>query len=155
MRVWRISKAQYAQQAFTGLGAKLVGGRWNFPGAAVVYTSASLALAALETYVHLPSSLNLPRNLVAGAAEIPDTLPREIIPINELAREWNSMPPPDELKRIGSDWLRRNQSVILVVPSAIIPDEANYLLNPAHPDFDQIIIGQPQPFQYDPRMRKD
>lgn len=154
MRVWRISKANYAQQAFTGMGAKLVGGRWNFPGEAVVYTSASLALAALETYVHLPSALNLPRNLVAVAAEIPDTLPREVIKVGALPRNWKASPAPDELKLLGSAWLKRNQTAILELPSVIIPDEANYLLNPAHPDFQQITIGQPQPFLYDPRMKK-
>ena len=72
IRVWRISKANYATQACTGLGAKLVGGRWNFVGEAVVYASGSLALAALETYVHLPSPLHLPLNLVAVAADIPE-----------------------------------------------------------------------------------
>lgn len=154
MRVWRISKMQYAAQAFTGMGAKLVGGRWNFLGEAVVYTSASLALAALETYVHLPSPLNLPKNLVAVPAEIPDTLAREVIALSQLPPHWKNAPPPDELKQLGSAWLQSKQTALLIVLSAIIPDDANYLLNPAHPDFQQIRLGPPQPFLYDPRMKK-
>lgn len=154
LKVWRISKAQYATQAFTGIGAKLTGGRWNYPGEAVVYTSVSLALAALETYVHLPSPLILPKNLVAVAAEIPDTLARGIITVAQLPADWQNAPPPDALKQLGSDWLQRQQTAILVVPSSIIPDETNLLLNPAHADFAQIQMGKPQPFLYDPRMKK-
>ena len=113
-----------------------------------------LALAALETYVHLPSPLILPKNLVAVAAEIPDTLAREIITDAQLPADWQNVPPPDALKQLGSDWLQRQQTAVLVVPSSIIPDETNVLLNPAHADFAQIQIGQPQPFLYDPRMKK-
>lgn len=153
-RVWRISKAQYAAQAFTGLGAKLVGGRWNFIGDAVVYTSCSLALAALETYVHLPSSLHLPKNLVAVAADIPQDVARTELLIRNLRTDWIASPPPDDLKVIGSDWLRQNQTALLIVPSAIIPDETNYLLNPAHPDFARLQVQPPQPFIFDPRMKK-
>ena len=154
MKVWRISKAQYASQAFTGMGAKLLGGRWNYPGEAVVYTSFSLALATLETYVHLPSPLTLPKNLVAVAAEIPDTLTREVIAVHQLPADWQNAPPPDALKQLGSTWLQRQQTAILVVPSSIIPEETNFLLNPAHADFPHIHIGQPQPFIYDLRMKK-
>ena len=87
-------------------------------------------------------------------AEIPDPLAREIITIAQLPADWQNAPPPDVLKQLGSDWLQRQQTAVLVVPSSIIPNETNLLLNPAHTDFAQIQIGQPQPFVYDPRMRK-
>jgi len=154
MRVWRISKRQYARKAFTGEGARLLGGRWNFPGQSVVYTSSTLALAALESFVHLPGPLNLPRNLVSVDAEIPDNLPRESIPIGNLPSAWKDSPPPDQLKAIGQAWLVRNQTAILEVPSVMIPTESNYLLNPAHPDFERITIGKFRLFAYDPRMKK-
>jgi RES domain-containing protein len=154
MRVWRISKRQYAQQAFTGEGARLLGGRWNFPGQAVVYTSSTLALAALESFVHLPSPLVLPRNLVSVDAEIPDDLPREGVPLGSLPPTWKESPPPDQLKIMGQSWLVRNQTAILEVPSVVIPAESNFLLNPAHPDFQRIAIGRFKPFVYDPRMKK-
>jgi RES domain-containing protein len=153
-RVWRISKRQYAQQAFTGEGAKLLGGRWNFPGQAVVYTSSTLALAALESFVHLPSPLVLPRNLVSVDAEIPDDLPRESVLLGSLPPDWKESPPPDQLKIVGQLWLARNQTAILEVPSVVIPAESNFLLNPAHPDFQRIAIGRFKPFVYDPRMKK-
>jgi RES domain-containing protein len=154
LKVWRISKAKYATQAFTDIGAKLTGGGWNYAGEAVVYTSVSLALAALETYVHLPSPLILPKNLVAVAAEIPDMLAREIITVAELPADWQNAPPPDALKQLGIDWLQREQAVFLIVPFSIIPDETNLLLNPVHADFAQVQIGKPQPFVYDLRMKK-
>lgn len=154
MRVWRISKLEFAEQAFSGLGAKLYGGRWNFAGSAVVYTSASLALAAVETFVHLPSLLVLPKNLAAVAADIPDDLEQESIVISDLPANWKETPAPDGLKVIGAEWLRGNRSAVLAVPSVVIQTEWNYLLNPAHRDFAGIRIGRPQPFKYDPRMKK-
>ena len=154
MRVWRISKQQYAQQSLSGEGAKLLGGRWNFPGWAVVYTSSSLALAALETFVHLPSPLILPKNLVAVEIEIPEQLSRENINLKKLPKDWQNSSAPESLKVLGTAWLKKNISAILETPSAIIPSEVNYLLNPAHAEFQLVKIISTLPFEYDPRLKK-
>jgi RES domain-containing protein len=154
MRVWRISKRQYAKQALSGEGAKLLGGRWNFPGVAVIYTSSSLALAALETFVHLPSPLILPKNLVAIEIEIPDELSRENINRKKLPKDWQNASAPESLKLFGAAWLKKNISAVLETPSAVIPGEVNYLLNPSHPEFQLVKIISREPFEYDPRLKK-
>ena len=154
MRVWRISKRQYAKQALSGEGAKLLGGRWNFPGWAVVYTSSSLALAALETFVHLPSPLILPKNLVSIEIEIPDELSRENINRKKLSKDWQNSAAPESLKVLGTAWLKKNISAVLETPSAVIPSEVNLLLNPSHDEFQLIKIVSITPFEYDPRLKK-
>ena len=154
MRVWRISKRQYAKQALSGEGAKLLGGRWNFPGWAVVYTSSSLALAALETFVHLPSPLILPKNLVAVEIEIPDELSRENINRKKLPKDWQNSSAPESLKVLGTSWLKKNVSAVLETPSAVIPSEVNLLLNPSHDEFQLVKIVSIVPFEYDPRLKK-
>ncbi len=154
MRLWRISKRQYAKHALSGEGAKLLGGRWNFPGWAVVYTSSSLALAALETFVHLPSPLILPKNLVAVEIEIPDELSRENINRKKLPKDWQNSSAPESLKVLGTSWLKKNVSAVLETPSAVIPSEVNLLLNPSHDEFQLVKIVSIVPFEYDPRLKK-
>lgn len=133
-RAWRIVKEKHAATAFDGEGAKLYGGRWNSAGTSVVYTSSTLALAALESIVHLNPPVMF--NYVA----IP-------IEFNEAFLE-----PPPSTKDIGDLWVKEARSAVLELHSAIIPRELNYLLNPNHPDFKKIVIGKPEPFAFDPRL---
>jgi RES domain-containing protein len=152
MRVWRISKAKYAQSAFSGEGARFFDARWNFAGRPMVYTSSSLALAAIEYFVHLdPTEAPIP--LVSLMAEMPDTLATERIDVARLPRDWRRV-DNRHLQQLGSDWLKALRSVALIVPSAALQGEWNVLLNPAHPDFAKIAIGKATPFQYDERMFK-
>ena len=126
MRVWRLCSRRYV--AFDGEGARLYGGRWNHPGTAVVYTSGSLALAAIEFFVNLDTDL-APPNLVAIAADIPDDIPTERIVLGDLPKGWRRYPAPEALQDLGTGWLARAATTVLTVPSAVIPDERNYLLN--------------------------
>ena len=141
-RIWRICKKQHVKGAFTGEGARLYGGRWNHKGSAVVYCASSLALAALEVFVHVDPS------------ELPDKVKVERISPNKLPKTWRASIGPDVLKDIGTTWSQRGQTVALFVPSAIVPEEENVLLDPTHPDFAKIKLGLPRPFAFDPRMRK-
>jgi RES domain-containing protein len=147
----RIIKARHAQVAFSGEGARIAGGRWNRPGDAVVYASASLALAAIETFVHLGED-GLHIAFVSFRIEIPDSVQAQRC--RRPPAGWRSEPPQEPSMRYGSDWVRRGRTAVLDVPSAIVPSESNYLLNPHHPDFRQIRIGRPRPFVFDPRMWK-
>ena len=151
MQVWRICSRRY--QRFDGEGASLYGGRWNHAGTAVVYTSASLALAALELFVHIDVDL-LPNDLVAIAAEFPEKLAVETVKSTSLPKNWRRYPALESLKNIGTTWATDGSTAILAVPSAIIPEEQNYLLNPAHQDFKQVRLRRPIPFHFDPRMWK-
>src|SRR5262249_30224678 len=148
-RVWRICRRPYA--AFDGEGARQAGGRWNHRGVAVVYTSATLSLAALECFVHLDPS-DAPTDLVVIPAAIPDRAARREIAAATLPPSWRRYPGSDALADLGTAWVRAGASAILVVPSAIVPRERNFLLNPAHPDFRQVRLGAAEPFSFDPRM---
>jgi len=150
MYVWRLSKARFAEAAFSGEGAKLYEGRWNFAGTPMVYTSTSLALAAIEVFVHLDPT-DAPDDLVSVRAEIPDDLYRQKVDIQALPSGWRKADNKD-LRQIGSEWAKSTRSVALQVPSAVVEDEWNVLLNPAHPEFLRIKIASPRPFRYDERM---
>lgn len=117
----------------------------------MVYTSSTLALAALELFVHLDAS-EVPEDLVAIPAGIPAALQIARIKPTQLPADWRHYPAPQSLGDIGTRWAREGKTAILTVPSAIIPTELNYLLNPVHPAFKQIRVGKPAPFQFDPRM---
>jgi len=152
VQVWRIASSRFRH--FDGEGARRHGGRWNQPGTSIVYTSASLSLAALELFVQVDTDL-APTSLVAIPAEIPDNLPIEDIEITDLPKNWRDFPALEALKEIGTTWAAKRLSAIMSVPSALIPNEKNYLLNPKHKDFKSIRIGKPTPFRFDPRMWKN
>jgi RES domain-containing protein len=149
MRVWRIAKRQHA--AFDGIGAFTYGGRWNSPGNRAVYTSTSLALAVLEVLVHLPGQ-KVPNNYVAIPADIPDQLRHDFYLVTALPTQWRSRAEHRALIRLGDAWIANGRAAVLRVPSALIPDEENVILNPNHPDFGQIMVQTPQPFRLDPRI---
>lgn len=149
LTAWRIGKSKYAEVAFTGEGAARVGGRWSSPGRRVVYTSENLALAALELLVHINPPVHL--SWVAVRCEFDDSLVENFDPA-ALPENWRSHPPSRTTQAFGDEWIRSGRSAVLAVPSAIIPVEHNFLLNPAHPDFPRIAIGEAEPFVYDSRL---
>lgn len=149
MRVWRLCRRKHA--AFDGEGARLAGGRWNRRGTAVVYVSETLSLAALEYLVHLDLAL-APDDLVSVPADIPDTLPVARLEAADLPRGWRRYPAPEALARLGADWAAARRTAVLFVPSAVVPQERNLILNPAHPDFPKIRVGAPGRFSFDPRL---
>lgn len=139
--------------AFDGEGARLHGGRWNTPGTPVVYTSESQALAILELFVHLEPE-DAPADLVVRAADLPDDLAVEEVALAGLPRSWRDYPAPEVLARRGSEWVRRGRSAALRVPSVVVREECNVLLNPGHPEFARIRLGRPEAYSFDPRMWK-
>ena len=149
---WRIVQSDRAKTAFDGEGARLYGGRWNHRGSALVYTASTMSLAVLEMLVHLPTPAILKRYITIPV-EFDDSVCIPVDP-NSLARNWRNNPALRATRDIGTDWVTRNASAVLAVPSAVIPAEWNFLLNPKHPDFGRISIGTPQPFKYDPRLLK-
>jgi RES domain-containing protein len=150
MRLWRICRAIHAGEAFSGEGARLYGGRWNSPGVRVVYTSLSLALAAVETFVHLEPNLR-PDDLVSIEAELPEAIAAAHLDPKSLPRKWYEM-RDESLRKFGDHWIRASKEIALHVPSAAIRGEWNVLLNPGHTDFRKLKIGRPKPFDFDLRM---
>lgn len=151
--VWRICASRYVKTALLGEGAKLWGGRWNPPGIAIAYTAATLSLATLELFVNLEAG-ELPPGLMAVAAEIPDDAQIRCVEVTALPEDWRVYPVSRVLQNRGAAWVKENESAVLRVPSSVLPDEWNYLINPAHPGSARIKVMGAKPFQFDPRMWK-
>lgn len=147
--VWRLLTARFADSEFTGEGAWLYGGRWNRKGVPMVYTAGSQSLAMLEMLVQ---DQPLRGRYVMIPATLPSNLKIERISPDRLPADWRSPAARAQLQAIGSDWARRRSSAVLAVPSAVVPAEVNYLLNPLHPSFARIEIGKPQEFVTDLRL---
>ncbi len=150
---WRIDKAKRAATSFNGVGAAAEGGRWNSAGVAVVYVSEHLAMAAQEKYVHLPkpvpSSVKFVKILVTFHS---DLVAR--VNLNTLPADWQIAPVPVSTQAIGDGWMKAGKSAVLAVPSATIPEEWNFLINPSHPDFKKIKIEAPFPFSFGYRVAR-
>ena len=150
MRIWRICRAPYAAEAFSGEGARRFGGRWNTRGVPMVYCSSSLALAAIELFVHLEPNLQ-PTDLVSVAAELPAGEPAKVLKVAELPTEWwtDNYEP---LRELGDRWIREKNSLAMLVPSAPLHSEWNVLVNPLHPRIRELGIEPAVPFIFDARM---
>ena len=151
MLAWRVTRKAHAEQPLSGEGARRHGGRWNHVGTAVVYTSESLSLAVLEYLVNLPIS-DLPDDLVSVQIQIPDDLPRAEISIEALPDNWRTFPAIEQLKDFGTDWAREGKTAILAVPSVVIPNELNYLIDPANAETWRVEIVSVEPFALDTRL---
>ena len=148
---WRLVKRRYAAQAWDGEGARQFGGRWNNPGVPVVHASETLALALLEVLVRLQSS-ELLHAYSAIECEFDEALVHSV-DMAALPPGWSRSPAPPELATLGDAWVASAVSPVLRVPSAVVPLEHNYLLNPRHPQFASIRRGVPMPFPIDLRLR--
>lgn len=150
MHLWRLVKTKYVDNAFDGEGARLYGGRWNGPGTRVAYASDSSALAVLEVLVNLKDESLFPSYSLVTAT-IPDALV-ETLRRGALPKEWNSSPVHPAVQSIGDTWVRKNGSLALLVPSAIVEASNNILINPGHPEFHQFKIAGVDPFGFDERL---
>lgn len=150
LTAYRIVKPRYAEEAFSGEGARIHGGRWNSRGHPAVYAASTTSLAALELLVSVRKQQRIREYAVVHCwfpEAIVEELDRALLPEN-----WRVHPPPPRLQQIGNEWLASRASVVLAVPSAVVEMETNYLINPEHPDFDSVDIGDPRPFTLDRRL---
>ena len=146
---WRVVRQDFVVRAFDGEGARVWGGRWNSAGCAVVYTSATTSLGLLEKLVHTDASL-LPFYATISVTFGADLV--EMLEPGGLPASWRSFPAPHELQRVGDAWVDSMRSCILEIPSVIVPHESNFILNPKHPDFSSIQIGDPIDLDVDARL---
>jgi RES domain-containing protein len=149
MILYRISSCQYIKD-LEGTGARLYGARWNSKGNAMVYTASSRALAVLEVLVHL-QPLFIPSNFCVAEIKAPDS---NILTFDttQLPANWKDVSPPAELKQIGNKFLKDGRYLLMKVPSSIVEQEFNYLLNPAHPDMQKVKVLKTEPFNFDNRL---
>ncbi len=150
-QIYRVLRAAYARHPFDGEGAYRYGGRWSSIGTRLCYGSEHQSLAMIEYFVHLDAN-NPPEDLVLVTAEVPDDVSRLSIETHDLPGNWRETPAPPELAAFGDDFVNRAATALLVVPSALAPRENNWLLNPQHLDFRKILVQDPEPLRYDPRM---
>lgn len=150
MEVFRIVKEKYAD-TLSGVGASVAGGRWNSKGVEIIYTAESRALAVLEVLVHLPKNL-IPDDLIFITIEIPDDIVPKIVDVSDLPNQWFQFPPLRMTQQIGDDFVRSNENLLLKVPSAIVKNEFNYLINPYHNEFKKVKIISREIFDLDQRL---
>lgn len=151
--LWRLVSERWADRAFDGEGARRYGGRWNLPGTPTVYTSTHLSLAALELFVHVDPA-DAPEEMVAIPARVPAGAVIDELEVADLPGGWRSYPAPEAVQQLGTDRLAEGKAAVLLVPSVVIPAERNAVLDPRHPGFAAIEIGEPEEFSFDPRMWK-
>ncbi|MFA6084529.1 RES family NAD+ phosphorylase [Mucilaginibacter sp.] len=149
MILYRIANCNYIT-TLDGMGARLYGARWNSNGNAVVYLASSRALAVLEVLVHL-QPLFTPANFCLAEIEVPDNSILTL-DVRSLPDHWVSNSPPAELKQIGNQFIKEAKYLMMKVPSSVVPEEFNYLLNPFHPDIKKVKLLSTQPFNFDGRL---
>ena len=131
MKVFRISKCDFIDD-LSGTGAALYGGRWNSKGTYILYTAASASLALLETIVHTSSFPKV--DFCILELEIPENKILEM-KVHQLPPDWKKFPSPSQLKKTGDNFCKDRKFLALKIPSVILPEEYNYLINPEHADF--------------------
>ena len=149
-QAWRIVKRRHASEAFNGEGARIYGGRWNSPGRSAVYVSETRALATLEMLAGIESTRAIGAYVLIGVSF--DESLVAILKPGDLEDGWDANPPTHLSQAVGDRWLDEADSVVLRVPSVVVPAESNYVLNPTHPDFSKIQIGSQQELHIDPRL---
>lgn len=155
MKVYRIEREKYLASTLKGIGAaRSEGFRWNSLNTFLVYTAESRALATLEVSVHLDITEDLPGDRFYVEIEIPDDLEILEVPLKNLPKNWDAKPPILETQFIGDDFVLENNAAVLKVPSAIVPPEFNYLINPNHPDSKKIKVISTEKMTFDKRIKK-
>jgi RES domain-containing protein len=150
IRAWRVLKGKYEADPFSGKGASEFWGRWNSIGTRIVYTSESLSLATLEI---LAGGISI--SLLSRYVKIPidfDSSLVESLALADLPKEWSHYPPSGKTQEIGDNWKKDFRSAILKVPSVVIKEEFNYLINPFHPNFKKLSVGKAVTLSFDARL---
>lgn len=151
MKVFHLGSRRFAGD-LSGKGAELFGGRWNRPGTPCIYTSGSLSLSVLEYAVN--NSLDrIPRALCYTVYHIPDK-GHKIFSLPSLPGNWQERPVPVSTMDFGTPFLASATYLVLAFPSVIIPQEMNYLINPLHPDINQITVLEQKDFVFDPGIKE-
>ncbi len=153
--LWRIAtdSRDYEAHDLSGKGAEKSGGRWNRPGRPLVYSATTIALACLETVVHL-NAAGLPLNRFLVRIDVPDDLwaARQVMQARALPVGWSAVPGGKVSLDAGDQWLQSGATALLVVPSVIVPEEFNVLINPQHAHAARIQGEKVRPWFYDGRL---
>ena len=152
MILYRIDREKRRHQSLSGEGAELYGGRWNFPGHRAVYCAGSRSLAILEMLVHIDLKYQMPEDRILLSIEIAAEVRIKSKEIFDLENGWNDFLYNEHSQKVFGDFVRENQAAVLSVPSVIVPEEYNFILNPLHPDFSKIQVTNIRALNLDPRI---
>ncbi|MBM3416750.1 MAG: RES domain-containing protein [Bacteroidetes bacterium] len=150
MELFRITQEKYADD-LSGNGARLYGGRWNSGGLFAIYTSSTRALALLETLAHAPAKMLDVKNYLLVTLSVPDSIKPELIEPAGLPAGWDAPDTRSVTKKLGDKFLRGKTGLLLAVPSVLVYEEINYMLNPLHPDIRRVKIIFKRRIQFDKR----
>lgn len=151
MRLWRIAQRKYALDRLCA-GSALYGGRWNPVGVPALYCGASIAICALEKFVHVGQAVLPP--LVLVAVDLPDDCDIFAPTTNDLPVRWDELPTSASAQALGRTWLEGGQTLAMRVPSVVLPEENNVIVNPLHQGYAQVQLTLIRPFTFDRRMYK-
>lgn len=152
MKLWRITTKKWARDTLCD-GARLNGGRWNPIGYPVMYAGTTIEICALEKFVHLAGSAHPP--LVLVSVEVPDDAALFIQPpLADLPQDWSDLPASSSAQEFGRRWLESAKQLVLLVPSAIIPESLHAVINPAHPAYRHVTVEIVRGFSFDARLFK-
>lgn len=152
MELYRIAQEKYAED-LSGNGARLFGGRWNSEGQFALYTSFTRSLALLETLAHTPAKLLQAKTYLLITLFIPDTTAIQSIEAKKLPHGWDDVEISPFTQKTGDQFLIAKKNLALAVPSVLIPEELNYVLNPLHADFKKVKIVNKRRIQFDNRVQ--
>ena len=152
MIVYRIDREKRRHDLLSGKGAQEYGGRWNPIGTKAVYTAQHISLAYLEVVMHLNIASDLPDDRILLHIEIPDEL--EVIKVSRLPKDWNTLPYNRKTQDIFTRFCSDHKAAVLQVPSAVVPKEHNFIINPLHPDFEKISVKKVEKFSFDERLMR-
>ena len=149
MELWRIAREAHA--ALDGDGARRHGARWTPRGTPAVYAATHLSLAALEYLAHIDAE-DAPDDLLALKISVPDDATELAYVPSSLPADWRQTPPPPQCQGIGGEWARRGEALLLRVPSVLVPEESNVLVNPTHAAAAGVRLIGSRHFSYDLRL---
>lgn len=152
MIVYRLTKGKYHLD-LSGKGAELYGGRWNSKGVPILYTSESRALAFAEIAMHIPMGI-VPKDYFLISIDIPDTASILRLTDADMPADWRSNPHSNTTQQIGDQFVAENKLLVLQVPSAVVPGDYNFLVNPNHPKSNNVKVISSEPFEFDSRFVK-
>ena len=152
MELYRIAQEKYAED-LSGNGARLFGGRWNSEGQFALYTSSTRSLALLETLAHTPAKLLQAKAYFLITLFVPDTTVIQTLEAKKMPNGWDDVEISPFTQKTGDQFLIAQKKLVLAVPSVLIPEELNYVLNPLHADFKKVKIANKRRIQFDNRVQ--
>ena len=152
MELYRIAQEKFAED-LSGNGARLFGGRWNSEGQFALYTSFTRSLALLETLAHTPAKLLQAKTYLLITLFVPDTTTIQTLETKKLPNGWDDVEISPFTQKTGDQFLIAKKKLALVVPSVLMPEEINYILNPLHADFKKVKIINKRRIHFDKRVQ--